>query len=302
MSTMTFLMAPGGVAAGPAASGGKARAAHDPSFAPDDPEVFLTPLLDCLPLARRAMLVLLGGVAALDACAVFAQGLVAQGHLIQGEGAGTGWRAWAALATGVAGAFLAAVSAGMLAVIQIRYTFEHAELHRARFYELKLARFREACAQLKSLAVEEAVAAVRAVQGLRKDIGGLDRRLAIETLMLRRRLRDLIWLTRAGAGLAALAAGLVLIEAGHAGVATLVTVVVMLAAIGLYAAIEAWVRERMGRVVALLAPTPAELAQAFDPSPPLEAAIERLLTRLNRHFDRLKGPFDPVEAENEPLG
>jgi hypothetical protein len=294
---MTFYSAAGGVSAGPAASRGERRAAHDPSFAPDDPEVFLTPLLDCLPLARRALVVLLGGVAALDACAVLAQGIVPDS-----ENAGPGWRAWAALATGVAGALMAAVSAGMLAVIQIRYTFEHAELHRARFYELKLARFREACAQLKSLAVDEAVAAVRAVQGLRKDIGGLDRRLAIETLMLRRRLRDLVWLSRAGAVLAGAAAAAVLVETGHAGLATLVTVVVMLAAMGLYAAIEAWVRERMGRVITLLAPTPAELAQQFDPSPPLEAAVERLLTRVNRHFDRLKGPFDPVEAENEPSG
>lgn len=297
MSTMSLLTAAGGVAAGPTASAGRPRAAHDPSFAPDDPEVFLTPLLDCLRIARRALMVLLGGVAALDACAVLAQGIEPEG----GNG-GPGWRAWAALATGAVGALMATVSAGMLAVIQIRYTFEHAELHRARFYELKLARFREACAQLKSLAVEEAVAAVRAVQSLRKDIGGLDRRLAIETLMLRRRLRDLVWLARAATGLCALVTALILVETGRAGVATLVTVVVMLAAVGLYAAIEAWVRERMAKVVALLAPTPTELAQAFDPSPPLEAAVERLLTRLNRHFDRLKGPFDPVEAENEPAG
>jgi hypothetical protein len=294
MSTMT-LNAAGGVSAGPTASRGKHHVPHEPNFAPDDPNVFLTPLLDCLPLARRAMVVLLGGVLALDVCAVLAQG-------VEPDGAGSraDWRAWVAVWAGAAGVVAAVISAGLLAVIQVRYTFEHAELHRARFYELKLARFREACAQLKSLSVEEAVAAVRAVQALRKDVGGLDRRIAIETLMLKRRLRDLLWLSRAVAGLGAVVAAAILVETGHAGVATAITVVVMLVAIALFALIELWVRERMARVAELLTPTPAELAQAFDPSPPLEAAVARLLTRLNRHFDRLKGSAETLEEENEP--
>ena len=75
----------------------------------------------------------------------------------------------------------------------------------------------------------------------------------------------------------------------------------MLAAIGLFAGMESWVRERMARVIELLAPAPPELVQQFAPAPPLEAAIERLLTRVNQHFDRLKGPSsEAIEEENAP--
>ena len=186
-------------------------------------------------------------------------------------------------------------------MVQVRYTFEHAALHREHFYELKLARFREACAQLKSLSVREAVAAVRALQGLRKEVGGLDRRLAIETLMMKRRLRDLLWLSRAGAGLGAAGAAALLVLTGRGGLlATVVPILAVLAGIALFLLIELWARDRMARAIELLAPAPAELAQAFDPSPPLEAAVERLLTRINRHFDRLKGPGDTFEEENAP--
>jgi hypothetical protein len=296
MSTMTFLTAPGGVSAGPTASTIRRRAASGPAVAHDDPNVFLTPLLGCLPLTRRAMGLLLGGVFALDLCAVLAEGLEPEG-----PGAAAGWRAWAALWSAAAGLLLVAAAAGVILMVQIRYTFEHAALHREHFYELKLARFREACAQLKSLSVREAVAAVRALQGLRKEVGGLDRRLAIETLMMKRRLRDLLWLSRAGAGLGAAGAMGLLVLTGRGGLlATAVPILAVLSGIALFVLIELWARDRMAQAIELLAPAPAELAQAFDPSPPLEAAVERLLTRINRHFDRLKGPGDTLDEENAP--
>jgi hypothetical protein len=296
MSTMTFLTAAGGVSAGPTASRVQRRVASGPAVAHDDPNVFLTPLLDCLPLARRAMGLLLGGVLALDLCAVLGEGLEPEG-----PGSAPDWRAWAALWAGAAGLLLIGASAGVLLMIQVRYAFEYAGLHREHFYELKLARFREACAQLKSLSVREAVAAVRALQGLRKEVGGLDRRLAIETLMMKRRLRDLVWLSRAGAGLGAAAAAALLVLTGRGGLlATAIPLLAVLVAIFFFVLIELWARERMARAIELLAPAPAELAQAFDPSPPLEAAVERLLTRINRHFDRLKGPGDTLEGENAP--
>jgi hypothetical protein len=189
----------------------------------------------------------------------------------------------------------------LLASIQVRYTFEHAETRRRHFYELKLARFHEAAAELKSLSVKEATGAVRTLHALRKDIGGLDRRLVVETLTLKRRLRDLLWAARAGAGLAALAALAIAAATGHGGLwAVAVPVLVILGALLAYAAVEAWVRERMAHVVELLAPSPREVADAFDPTPHLEAIVERLLTRLNRHFDRLKGAAEHLEEENEP--
>lgn len=296
MNAMTFLTAAaGGFGGAPAPSIPEHHPGLGPAAAHDDPDVFLIPLLDCLPLTRRAMSLLLAGVVALDVCAVLAEGLEPEG-----PGSTPDWRAWAALWGAGAGLLLVAASAGVLLMIQVRYTFEHAALHREHFYELKLARFREACARLKSLSVSEAVSAVRALQALRKEVGGLDRRLAIETLMLQRRLRDLLWLSRAAAGLgASIAAGL-LVLTGRGGVlATAVGILAILLALGLFVAIERWARERMGRAVVLLTPAPAELAQAFDPSPPLEAAVERLLARLNRHFDRLNGPADPLETEND---
>lgn len=294
MNAMTLLTAAGGGHAGaPAPSMPEPRTGLEPALAHDDPDVFLIPLLACLPLTGRAMGLLLAGVFALDACAVLAEGLEPQG-----PGSTPDWRAWAALWGGGAGLLLVAASAGVLMMIQVRYTFAHAALHREHFYELKLARFREACARLKSLSVSEAVSAVRALQALRKEVGGLDRRLAIETLMLKRRLRDLLWLSRAVAGLGATVAAGLLVLTGRGGVlATALPVLAILLGLGLFVAIERWARERMGRAVVLLTPAPPELAQAFDPSPPLEAAVERLLARLNRHFDRLNGPADPLETE-----
>lgn len=296
MSTMTFLTAGGGVSAEPAASKIQRRVTSAPAAAHDDPDVFLAPLLNCLPVTRRAMGLLLAGLSALDLGAVLVSGLEPEG-----PGPAPGWRAWAAVSAAGSGLLLIAASAGVLLMIQVRYTFEHAALHREHFYELKLARFREACAQLKSLSVREAVAAVRALQGLRKDVGGLDRRLAIETLMMKRRLRDLVWLSRAGAGLGATLAAALAALTGKGGLfGAGAPVIALLAALVLFVLIELWARERMTRAIELLAPAPAELAQAFDPSPPLEAAVERLLTRINRHFDRLKGPGDVLEEENAP--
>jgi uncharacterized membrane protein len=297
MSTMTFFTAAGGVNAGPTASNTQRHAGSEPAVAHDDPNVFLTPLLDCLPQARRAMRLLVASGLALDVGAVLAEGLEPEG-----PGSAPDWRAWAAAWAGGAGLLLAAVSAGVLLMIGVRYTFEHVALHREHFYELKLARFREACAQLKSLSVKEAVGAVRALQGLRKDVGGLDRRLAIETLMLKRRLRDLLWLSRTAAGFGVAGAVALLILTGRGGVlAVVVPILAVLAGVALFILIELWMRDRMARVIELLAPAPADLAQAFDPSPPLEAAVERLLTRINRHFDRLKGPGDALEEENAPF-
>lgn len=297
MSTMTFLTAGGGVSAGPTASKIQRRVTSAPAAAHDDPDVFLAPLLHCLPLTRRAMGLLVAGVSALDLCAVLASGL---GPERPGPAA-SDWRAWAAASAAGAGLLLIAASAGVLLMIQVRYTFEHAALHREHFYDLKLARFREACAQLKSLSVREAVAAVRALQGLRKEVGGLDRRLAIETLMMKRRLRDLLWLSRAGAGLGATLAATLALLSGKGGLLGAgAPMLALLAALVLFVLTELWARERMTRAIELLAPAPAELAQAFDPSPPLEAAVERLLTRINRHFDRLKGPGDALEEENAP--
>jgi hypothetical protein len=229
----------------------------------------------------------------LDLCAVLAQGLEPDG-----AGSRPDARATAALWGGVAGLLLVSAAAGLLASIQVRYTFEHAETRRRHFYELRLARFQEACAALKSLSVRDAVAGVHTLHALRKEIGGLDRRLVVEALTLSRRMRDLVWAARAAAVLGALVALAIVAGSGRGGfLGTAAPLAVVLAAMGAYVAVELWVRERMARAAGLLVTTPAELAGAFDPAPHLEAAVERLLTRLNRHFDRLKGPVDTLEQD-----
>jgi hypothetical protein len=53
-----------------------------------------------------------------------------------------------------------------------------------------------------------------------------------------------------------------------------------------------WAAERVGRVREVLSASPPELSSAFDPNPDLQAAVERLLLRVNRHFDRLNGAAD----------
>jgi hypothetical protein len=79
----------------------------------------------------------------------------------------------------------------------------------------------------------------------------------------------------------------------------IVPFLILVASLGAYVAIELWIGERMVRVRGLLSPAAPELSSAFDPSPPLEAAVERLLRRVNRHFDRLKGPADGIDEEAE---
>ncbi len=248
----------------------------------ENPEIFVGPVLHCLDLARRSTVLLLGGAAALDLGAVLAWGSApAAGWTIQAVSA--------AVAVGT-GAGLILAAAGVLALIQVRYTFEHAHLHKQHFYDLKTARFHEACAQLKSLSVKDAVGAVKRLQALRGDIAGLDRRLAIETILLRRRLRDLTWSARAIAVLAGAATVTALIAGGVRDTgATALALTILAAEVCAYIAVERWIAERMTHVYAVLSPSPPELSQSFNPSPPLEAAIARLLTRVNRHFDRLNG-------------
>ncbi len=256
----------------------------DPHLAPehiaaidDDPETFLQPVLDSFRLIGRAVLVLLAGVLLADLAAL-AAALKAAPWL------------WLGLAIVAAGPVIAAVA--MLGSIQVRYTFEHAHMHKRHFYALKLARFREACAALQSLALNEAVPAVHALQDLRRQTGLLDRRLAIETLILRRRWRDLTWFPRAGvaAGCGCVAAEIA--ETGSFDESLTVPGALLLGALLVWAAVERWAADRVARVRELLSPAPPELSSAFNPSPPMEALVERLLTRINRHFDRLKGVAD----------
>jgi hypothetical protein len=294
---MTTMMLAAAGSAAPIQPTPEARPAATPGPATEDADGFLAPVLDCFPLARRAVLLLLGGVWALDVCAVLAQGLEPAG-----AGSRPDARASAALWVGLAGLALVGAAAGLLASIQVRYTFEHAATRRRHFYELKLARFHEGCAALKSLSVRDAVDGVRTLHALRKEIGGLDRRLVVEALTLSRRMRDLVWAARAAAVMGLiLALAVTAATDGRVGLlGTAVPLAVLLAALAIYLAVELWVRERMARAAELLATAPGDLAAAFDPSPHLEAAVERLLTRLNRHFDRLKGPAaEVVELDGE---
>jgi hypothetical protein len=275
---------------GPMIAGAQLPAGHHA----DDPESFLQPVLHCFPLARRAMLLLLGGCGALDVSAAAVHE--------SGTDGGEGWNLGEMFgaACGVVGLGLIVGALGVLAMIQIHYTFEHAGTRKRHFYDLKLARFHEACAELKSLAVREAVEAVKTLHALRRDVAGLDRRLAIETLVLRRRQRDLTWASRAALVLATVILLAVLCLTPAAGLlGAVVPFLILIAALGCYVAIELWVGERMVRVRSLLSPSAPELSAAFDPSPPLEAAVERLLRRVNRHFDRLKGPSDGIDEEAE---
>lgn len=294
MTTM-MLSAPGTLTAGPIQPKSEPRSSPAHLLATEDADGFLEPVLACFPLVRRAVLLLLAGVWALDLCSALAQGLEPAGPGSRADG-----RAVLALWAALAGTVLVLAAVGLLASIQVRYTFEHAATRRRHFYELKLARFHEGCAALKSLSVRDAVAAVRTLHALRKEIGGLDRRLVVEALTLSRRLRDLLWAARAAAALGAFAALTSVATGGRGGLlGTAVPIAVVLAAAVIYAAVELWARERMARAAELLATTPGDLAAAFDPSPHLEATVERLLARLNRHFDRLEGPAGALEQDGE---
>ena len=260
------------------ANGGDPQLALDQIAAADDsPDAFLQPVLDCFRLIGRATLILLGGVLTAD-LASLAAALKAPGWLWLGVGA-------------LAGA-LVLIAIGMLASIQVRYTFEHAHMHKRHFYALKLARFREACAALQSLALSDAVPAVHALQDLRRQTGLLDRRLAIETLMLRRRWRDLTWFPRAGVAAGCGCVAVELVETGTFDETLTVPGALVTGGLLIWAAVEHWAGNRVARVRELLSPSPPELSAAFNPSPHMEATVERLLTRINRHFDRLKGQND----------
>jgi hypothetical protein len=252
----------------------------------EDPDEFIGLALRCFRIVGWALIVSLLGVLALDGAAVAARlcGLAA-GAALDGGPSSLGSLGLAGLgAAAIAAAFL------MLGSIQVRYTFEHAHIHKRHFYALKLARRREAAAALRSLAVKDAVPAVKALMELRRDTGLLDRRLAIEMLMLRRRWRDLTWfpatLVVSGAAIGTVvmarsATGAILLPAAFLASGPLLWGLVLL-----------WAAERVGRVREVLSASPPELSSAFDPNPDLQAAVERLLVRVNRHFDRLNGAAD----------
>jgi hypothetical protein len=269
----------------------------DAIVAAETPEHFIAPAQDCFRLIGRAVLTLLGGALALDLAAVLARFGAVSLPLSSLSPLG-----WAAAATALIGLGLVLAATSLLGSIQVRWIFEHAHLHKGHFYALKLARQREATAALMSLDPAVAVPAVAALIDLRRETGMLDRQLAIETLMLRRRWRDLTWFPRAGAvaGLIGACASVALtgpldpkLLAAPAGLLALSLVT--------WIAVGLWAGERVARVREVLATMPAELSREFDPGPHLKATVERLLVRINHHFDRLKGVQtqtpDTVEEE-----
>ena len=269
----------------------------DAIVAAETPEHFIEPAQACFRLIGRAVLTLLGGALALDLAAVLAR-LADVGLPLSSLNP----LGWAAAATALIGLGLVLAATSLLGSIQVRWIFEHAHLHKGHFYALKLARQREATAALMSLDPTVAVPAVAALIDLRRETGMLDRQLAIETLMLRRRWRDLTWFPRAGA-LAGMAGAVTAVAMAGPADAGLLAVPAGLLGAGLLAgvAVGLWAGERVARVREVLATMPAELSREFDPSPHLKATVERLLVRINHHFDRLKGVQlqipDTVEEE-----
>ncbi|MBS0295330.1 MAG: hypothetical protein JSR45_03400 [Proteobacteria bacterium] len=269
----------------------------DAIVAAETSEHFIEPAKDCFRLIGRAVLVLLAGALALDLAAGLAR--VGGVSLPLSSLTPLGWGAGAAALVG----FAAVVTAtSMLGSIQVRWIFEHAHLHKGHFYALKLARQREATAALHSLDPAVAVPAVAALIDLRRETGMLDRQLAIETLMLGRRWRDLTWFPRAGAaaGIAGACAWVAL--AGPLDTYRLAAPVGLLTlSLVAWIAVGLWAGERVARVREVLATMPPDLSREFDPSPHLKATVERLLVRINHHFDRLKGVQtqapDTVEEE-----
>jgi len=269
----------------------------DAIVAAETPEHFIEPAQACFRLIGRAVLTLLGGALARDLAAVLAR-LADVGLPLSSLNP----LGWAAAATALIGLGLVLAATSLLGSIQVRWIFEHAHLHKGHFYALKLARQREATAALMSLDPTVAVPAVAALIDLRRETGMLDRQLAIETLMLRRRWRDLTWFPRAGA-LAGMAGAVTAVAMAGPADAGLLAVPAGLLGAGLLAgvAVGLWAGERVARVREVLATMPAELSREFDPSPHLKATVERLLVRINHHFDRLKGVQlqipDTVEEE-----
>jgi hypothetical protein len=245
----------------------------------ENPDMFVSAGLNCFTLIGWAVLVATAGALALDGAAlapVF--GLE--------DGADLGFVD--------AGLALCLIALAMLASIQVRYTFEHADIHREHYYALKLARWREATAALRSLAVADASAAVEKLIDLRVETALLDRRLAIEAVKLQRRWRDLSMfpmLAAVGGLLAVL-----LVRASGAGPA--------IAGAVLWSLTFLWAGERVRRVREVLEIAPDDLNAMFNPTPALKATVVRLLTRINRHFDRLKGAAELADAaiEEEEAG
>lgn len=262
----------------------------DAIVAAETPEHFIEPAQDCFRLIGRAVLTVLAGVLALDVAAVLARVGAVSLPLSALTPPG-----WAAVAAAVLGAGLVLTAASLLGSIQVRWIFEHAHLHKGHFYALKLARHREATAALMSFDPAVAVPAVAALIDLRRETGMLDRQLAIETLMLRRRWRDLTWFPRAGAlgGLVGAAAGVALAGPPDPRLAAVPGGLLVLGLVG-WIVIDLWAGERVARVREVLATMPPELSKEFDPSPHLKATVERLLVRINHHFDRLKGAPAPM--------
>jgi hypothetical protein len=262
----------------------------DAIVAAETPDHFIGPAQSCFRLIGRAVLVLLAGTVAVEAAA----GVARVGRLTP-ELNPADPMLWATAALAVVGLGLDLGAVSMLGSIQVRYTFEHAHLHKGHFYALKLARQREAIAALQSMAVSDAVPAVSALIELRRETGFLDRTLAIETLMLRRRWRDLTWFPRAG--LALVLAGLVALTLMTGALdqrGLIAPSAIAGAGLVLWFIVERWAAERVARVREVLQTSPPELSREFDPSPHLQATVERLLVRINHHFDRLKGVQTPV--------
>jgi hypothetical protein len=258
---------------------------HPDPHPADSPEEFIAAGLSAFALVGRSVLALTAGCGLIDAAAV----------VWDEPGA-----PWAGPAAAAGGAGLVGAALVTLASLQVRYTFEHGHTRKRHFYALKQARRREACAALRSLNPADAVGAVRLLGELRRDTGGLDRRLIVESLILRRRWRDLTWFPAAFAVAALAAAGAGVLGRAEALQEPAAPAALLGASVVLWGLVELWARERVRRVLELLAPAPADLARSFDPTPELEAVIESLLARLNRHFDRLNGFADragePAEA------
>lgn len=240
----------------------------------ESPERFVSAGLNCFTLIGWAVLTATAGALTLDGAAL--------GPLFNLEDG-------ADVIAVDAGLAISLVALALLASIQVRYTFEHAEIHREHYYALKLARWREANAALRSLAVADATSAVEQLIGLRVETALLDRRLAIEAVKLQRRWRDLTLFPTLVA-VAGFAAAL-FVRGPGAGPA--------FAGAALWALTLLWARERVHRVREVLEVTPDDLSAEFNPTPCLKATIERLLTRINRHFDRLKGAPELADLRTE---
>jgi hypothetical protein len=245
----------------------------------ENPDKFVSVGLDCFNLVGFALVVATFGALAMDGPAlapVLGIDDIAEMTFVE------------------AGLALFLIAFVALASIQVRYTFEHAGIYREHYYALKLARRREAAAALRSLAVCDAVPAVEKLIELRVETAILDRDLAIWTVKLGRRWRDLTvfpcLVTAAGfaAALAQQSPGSVLAAIGAAS----------------WLGMFFWARDRVRHVREVLDVAPADLSALFNPTPPLKETVQSLLNRINSHFDRLNGvpPARDAGTEEEEGG